>query len=66
MPTAPDARSALRRTALIATLRASRMFRDLATENLAAVAEVCSLKLLAKGEMLFREGDKAEGFYVLQ
>jgi CRP/FNR family transcriptional regulator, dissimilatory nitrate respiration regulator len=56
----------LRRSALISTLRRSRMFADLPAEDLEAVAEVCSLKSLAKGEMLFREGDKAEGFYVLQ
>jgi CRP-like cAMP-binding protein len=55
-----------RRTALIGTLRQSRMFADLSSENLEAVAAVCSLKSLEKGEMLFREGDKAEGFYVLQ
>ena len=66
MPAAPETLSALRRTALIATLRQSRMFADLSPENLDAVAEVCALKSLEKGEMLFREGDKAEGFYVLQ
>src|SRR5687767_13093148 len=66
MPASPDSLQALRHTALIATLRQSRMFADLPAENLAAVAEVCSLKSLEKGEMLFREGDKAEGFYVLQ
>jgi CRP-like cAMP-binding protein len=42
------------------------MFADLSSENLESVAEVCALKSLEKGEMLFREGDKAEGFYVLQ
>ncbi len=42
------------------------MFADLSSENLETVADVCSLKSLEKGEMLFREGDKAEGFYVLQ
>lgn len=66
MPGVTDTFSALRRTALIATLRQSRMFADLSSENLEAVAGVCTLKSLEKGEMLFREGDKAEGFYVLQ
>jgi CRP/FNR family transcriptional regulator len=42
------------------------MFADLSPENLEAVADVCSLKSIEKGELLFREGDKAEGFYVLQ
>lgn len=58
--------SSLRRTALSASLRRSRMFADLSSENLEAVAGVCTVKSLAKGEMLFREGDRAEGFYVLQ
>lgn len=66
MPVAPESLPALRRTALISALRQSRMFSDLSSENLEAVAAVCSLKSLEKGQMLFREGDKAEGFYVLQ
>ncbi len=66
MAAIPNSLQALRRTAFIGTLRQSRMFADLSSENLEAVADVCSLKSLEKGEMLFREGDKAEGFYVLQ
>ena len=42
------------------------MFADLSAENLEAVAEVCVVRSLEKGGMLFREGDRAEGFYVLQ
>lgn len=66
MPGVNESLAVLRRTALIGTLRRSRMFADLSSENLESVAEVCALKSLEKGEMLFREGDKAEGFYVLQ
>jgi len=66
MPTSADSLQAHRRTALLATLRQTRMFADLSSENLAAVAAVCALRSLDKGEMLFHEGDKAEGFYVLQ
>lgn len=66
MPGATDTFSALRRTALIASLRRSRMFEALSAENLKSVADVCTVKSLDKGEMLFREGDRAEGFYVLQ
>jgi CRP-like cAMP-binding protein len=66
MPVAPDSLPAFRRTALIGALRQCRMFADLSSENLEAVAVVCSLKNLEKGQMLFREGDKPEGFYVLQ
>ena len=66
MPTSADSLQAYRRTALLATLRQTRMFADLSSENLAAVAAVCVLRSLDKSEMLFHEGDKAEGFYVLQ
>lgn len=66
MATPPDSLRALRRTALLATLRRTKMFADLSAENLEAVAEVCVVRSLEKGGMLFREGDRAEGFYVLQ
>lgn len=55
-----------RQTAIVATLRRSRMFADLSTEDIDAVAGGCSNRVLNKGDMLFREGDKSEGFYVVQ
>lgn len=55
-----------RQIAIGATLRQSRMFATLAPADLAAVAEACTLRSLQKGEMLFREGEKSEGFYVMQ
>ncbi len=64
-PTSNSARD-LRRVALVATLRQTRMFADLSREDIEAVADACSTRALAKGEMLFREGDRSEGFYVLQ
>lgn len=66
MPAGAETLSAARRTVLLGTLRQSRMFADLSPENLGAVAAVCNVRSLEKGEMLFHEGDKAEGFYVLQ
>ena len=42
------------------------MFADLNAEDLGAVADGCTIRTLQKGEMLFHEGEKAEGFYVLQ
>ncbi len=42
------------------------MFAALSSGDLAAVAEGCSLRTLQKGEMLFRQGEKSEGFYVMQ
>jgi CRP/FNR family transcriptional regulator, dissimilatory nitrate respiration regulator len=61
-----DAVRDFRRTALAATLRQCRMFASLSREHLEAVAAGCNTRTLQKGEMLFREGEKAEGFYVLQ
>ena len=57
---------ALRQTGLIAALRRSRIFADLPSEDLQSVAEACAIRTLEKGEVLFREGEKAEGFYVMQ
>ena len=57
---------ALRTTAIIATLRKSRMFSDLPAGDIEAIATGCSVRTLAKDEMLFREGERAEGFYVVQ
>ena len=56
----------LRQTGLMAALRRTRMFSDLPSEDLQAVADACTVRSLQKGEMLFREGEKAEGFYVMQ
>ena len=56
----------LRKTALVATLRKSRMFADLPAADIEAIAEGCTIRSLEKGETLFREGEKAAGFYVVQ
>jgi CRP/FNR family transcriptional regulator len=66
MSAAPIDREALRRAAFAATLRRCRLFANLPEAEIAAVAAVCSLRGLAKGETLFREGEPAEGFYVVQ
>ncbi len=55
-----------RQTVICATLRQSRLFSSLSPVDLAQVAEGCSLRSLQRGETLFREGEKSEGFYVLQ
>jgi CRP/FNR family transcriptional regulator len=51
--------------AIGATLRQTRLFSGLSPQDLAIVAEGCSLRTLAKGQTLFREGQRADGFYVL-
>jgi CRP/FNR family transcriptional regulator len=66
MPDHPLSLNPHRQTVLSATLRQSRLFAALSSNDLAAVVEGCSLRTLQKGEMLFRQGAKAEGFYVMQ
>lgn len=62
----PDDLRSLRHTALAAALRQSRMFAGLSADDLAAVTAGCSTRNLAKGEMLFRQDERSEGFYVMQ
>ena len=50
----------------MAALRRTRIFSDLPSEDLQLVADACTVRNLQKGEVLFREGEKAEGFYVMQ
>jgi CRP-like cAMP-binding protein len=42
------------------------MFADLPAADIQTIAEGCTLRSLEKGETLFREGEKAAGFYVVQ
>lgn len=42
------------------------MFATLPSADIEAVVEACSIRTMEKNEVLFREGDKAEGFYVVQ
>ena len=56
MANVPGEIHSFRQTALIATLRKSRMFAELSPAEIDAVADGCSLRTLQKGEMLFREG----------
>ena len=48
------------------TLRSCQLFVGLPTGDVAAVASFALTKHLAKGEYLFREGDPAQGFYIVQ
>lgn len=56
----------LRRAALVSALRACRLFAGLPPADLENVAAITIPKPLEKGEYLFREGDPARGFYVVQ
>ena len=55
-----------RKTAIVSTLRSCRLFAGLPPTDLEGIANVTVLKSLEKGDLLFREGDPAHGFYVVQ
>jgi CRP-like cAMP-binding protein len=65
MPLTP--RSAdLKLTGLTGTLRCCQLFTGLPPEDLAAIARFTRTLRLAKDEYLFREGEPARGFYLVQ
>jgi CRP-like cAMP-binding protein len=56
----------LKKIGLTAALRSCQLFTGLPLQDLERIADVTVVKSLAKGEYLFREGDPAIGFYVVQ
>lgn len=56
----------LRNAAIAATLRSCQLFYGLPPVDLEAIATFSTLRNVAKDSYLFREGDPAEGFYVVQ
>ncbi len=55
-----------KQAALVGALRNCKLFAGLAVNDLQAISEIVVIKSLDKGEWLFREGDRARGFYVVQ
>jgi len=55
-----------RRAAMVNTLRCCQLFSGLPLPDLNSIAEISVLKSLSKGDYLFREGNAAHGFYVIQ
>jgi CRP/FNR family transcriptional regulator, dissimilatory nitrate respiration regulator len=62
----PNALAEFKTTALINTLRSCQLFTGLPLPDLQSIADVSVPKNLAKDEYLFREGEPARGFYVVQ
>ncbi|MGD0743584.1 MAG: Crp/Fnr family transcriptional regulator [Verrucomicrobiota bacterium] len=56
----------LRKIAVVNTLRSCQLFIGLPPADLENIAAVTVVRSLAKGDYLFREGDLARGFYVVQ
>ena len=48
------------------TLRSCQLFAGLSAADIAAIGSFVVSKHLDKGDYLFREGDRAEGFYIVQ
>lgn len=51
---------------VINTLRGCQLFTGLPSADLESIAQISTVKKLDKGAYLFREGDSAQGFYVVQ
>src|ERR1017187_5457891 len=56
----------LKKVGMTAALRTCQLFAGLPLPDLESIADVTVVKSLAKGEYLFREGDPAIGFYIVQ
>ncbi|HQF37567.1 MAG TPA: Crp/Fnr family transcriptional regulator [Opitutaceae bacterium] len=62
----PDRPADLRTAAPAHALRACELFAGLPPADVETIAAFAILKPLAKGALLFREGEASEGFYVVQ
>lgn len=56
----------LKQAAIVNSLRVCQLFTGLAQADLDQIAAITLVKLVDKGEYLFREGDPAHGFYIVQ
>ena len=56
----------LRSAAVSATLRSCQLFSGLPAADVEVIAGFVTLRNVAKDAYLFREGDRSEGFYVMQ
>jgi CRP-like cAMP-binding protein len=63
MPASP---AEFKKVAIINALRSCALFAGMPTTDLEKIADTTVIKPLAKGEYLFREGDPASGFYIVQ
>ena len=55
-----------KRTVIESCLRSSQLLLGLPAEDIQSIAAMVIPKRLAKGDYLFRKGDPAEGFYIVQ
>lgn len=62
----PVEASNFRRAVIENTLRSCQLFVGLPASDIEAIASFTVSKTLAKGDYLFRQGDRAHGFYIVQ
>ena len=62
----PNSVSDFKQAAVIYTLRRSQLFADLPTADLESIAKIAITRSLTRGEYLFHEGDRSQGFYIVQ
>ena len=62
----PVEASNFRRAVIENTLRSCQLFVGLPASDIDAIASFTVSKRLAKGDYLFRQGDRAHGFYIVQ
>lgn len=55
-----------RQTAVVNTLRNCQLFAGLPAADLRNIADITLVKQLDKGDYLFREGEPAQGFFIVQ
>ena len=61
-----NALAELKTAVVINTLRSCQLFTGLSAEELWPIADITVAKRLAKDEYLFRQGDPARGFFIVQ
>lgn len=55
-----------KKTAIINSLKGCQLLFGLPPADLAAIADLTSVKTLERGDYLFREGSQSQGFYIVQ
>src|SRR5262245_32783827 len=56
----------LKQIGIANTLRSCQLFAGISLPELNSIGEITTVKSLAKGSYLFREGDPSVGFYIVQ
>lgn len=62
----PTGFAELKTVAIIHTLQSCQLFTGLSQEELRSIAEISMAKRLVRGEYLFRQGEAATGFFIVQ